>query len=76
MDQKNSGCRDRRNGVISGSGNHRKGRQILYGTNTRMKIIEYNTTYDVGYPERHCFPIFRMILEMTFISKYIGYNLI
>ena len=30
MDEKNSGSRNRRNGVISGSGNRRKGRQILY----------------------------------------------
>ena len=30
MDEKNSGSRNRRNGVISGSRNHRKGRQILY----------------------------------------------
>ena len=30
MDKKNSGSRNRRNGVISGSRNRRKGRQILY----------------------------------------------
>ena len=30
MDEKNSGSRNRRNGVISGSRNRRKGRQILY----------------------------------------------
>ena len=30
MDKKNSGYRNRRNGVISGSRNHRKGGQILY----------------------------------------------
>ena len=33
MDQKNSGSRNHRNGVISGSRNRRKGRQILYGLN-------------------------------------------
>ena len=31
MDNKNSECRNHRNGVISGSRNRRKGRQILYG---------------------------------------------
>ena len=30
MDKKNSGSRNCRNGVISGSRNRRKGRQILY----------------------------------------------
>ena len=30
MDEKNSGSRNRRNGVISGSRNRRKARQILY----------------------------------------------
>ena len=35
MDKKNSGYRNRRNGVISGSRNRRKGQQILYG------IVQY-----------------------------------
>ena len=34
MDKKNSGSRNFRNGAISGSRNHRKGRQILYQGNT------------------------------------------
>ena len=36
MDKKNSGYRNRRNGVISGSRNRRKGQQILYEKISRV----------------------------------------
>ena len=39
MDEKNSGSRNRRNGVISGSRNRRKGRQILYRSKTDQFIF-------------------------------------
>ena len=39
MDEKNSGSRNRRNGVISGSRNRRKGRQILYRMQKRLARV-------------------------------------
>ena len=43
MDKKNSGSRKRRNGAISGSGNRRKGGQILYELNTKMGLNHHCT---------------------------------
>ena len=39
MDKKNSGSRNRRNGMISGSRNRRKGQQILYVTLSRLPAL-------------------------------------
>ena len=43
MDEKNSGSRNRRNGVISGSRNRRKGRQILYA-----RLLKLSQLFGVG----------------------------
>ena len=48
MDKKNSGSRNCRNGLISGSTNRRKGRQILYQKS--FQIVPQNQTSKVrGY---------------------------
>ena len=43
---KNSGCRNHRNGVISGSRNRRKGRQILYALSCALYLqFKYNISH-------------------------------